>query len=134
MNRAFRNAFLLASAIVAGGLTWLFGSRHLLTPEAPAYAVALMSVLAWVMWFIFLLPIWLPACVPNNWPRTVRVVSALSGLLLLSAVVAWAGMFFAFGGHPTWVTTAVALVIALVGVWHLARGFNQQFSVVRLHR
>src|SRR5687767_1027915 len=108
MSPALRKALLPISAAAAGALASLFGSRHLLTPEAPPYVVALIPLLAWGMWFLILLPAWLPAVVPSSWPRIARAASVLSGVALLLAAATWAGALAFLGGRPSWPTVSQA--------------------------
>ncbi len=118
MTDRSRFALFAISLCWSVGLDWLFYPR-ILVPEAPAAAVFFMSLLSWALWFILLVPIWLPAVVPNSKPRLLSRLSLLCGTVLFLPTVLFVVLIF-LGERSISLACAAALT-ALVGAWHITR-------------
>jgi hypothetical protein len=119
MTKLTRVALLVVSASLSAGLGWFFYSPFVLVWDAPLGAVVVMAGAAWLLWFLVLLPLWLPALVPNSAPRLLRISHLLCGALLLLPLVLFIALLLL--GEVAKTLGVAASIAVLFGAWHLTR-------------
>lgn len=125
MKASSRILLVLASAALAGGLSWAIPHwPSILVPEAPVYAWLALAAVAWGFFFLVLAPFWLPAIVPVRSTSTLRVVSAAcAGLLFLVAIAA--GVLQAMAGAFSLLLASIAVIAMCAGLFHWRSGFGK---------
>jgi len=124
MKASKRIFVLLASAAAAGGLAWAFYRPSLLVPEAPLGARLGLAAVYAGMFFLVLVPLWLPAVVPASSNRILKVVSVVCAGALFLLVAAAVVLQVLTGAFSVFLSSA-AVVAACAGLFHWRAGIGK---------
>jgi len=118
MDTLIRSAWLIVALVLSGLVAWSVPSA--LLPTALFHTDAFVRVWAVALLFLSTFPLWLPAVIPNSWPRSLRFVRWVCGGLLFGIGIGIAVSTLSSGHMRFGAAVVGGGVFILAGIGHIA--------------